>query len=315
MTSPVICCYDSGLMSTYEASVRTRNPEDSGFDLYVENDVCLVPDVPVFLTFGISLPWNQHITDSDYTILPRSSIGRTSIRMYDERIQHNMRGSNPYRVSVQVTSGFETAVRRGDRLFQLIRHDLVPFTPDLISPGKMFICCVPDDSDSWKNRYAAGLADNVALAVLPVFTQPGNIISLQPPALMLHTGLRYRLQNSRGKAVASYVVSETVTLANVCGVVDSGYRGEILVAVDTSNLYKPFATTSDAIALIIPGSPMLFTVEFVEGLDETQRGTGGFGSTGLATAAVGSTSPSTTGASVSKTPPTGAPETASADAT
>lgn len=71
-----------------------------------------------------------------------------------------------------------------------------------------------------------------------------------------------------------------VTVANAPGVVDSGYRGEIMVRLTTTSIAAYRAKRGDRIAqlLIVPiGRPVITVVDH---LDDTERGTGGFGSTG-----------------------------------
>ena len=68
-------------------------------------------------------------------------------------------------------------------------------------------------------------------------------------------------------------------LTNSVGVIDSGYRGEIMLKFsqnDSPNMYK----TGDRVGqlIIIPYPQVNF--EEVEDLDTTDRGQGGFGSTG-----------------------------------
>ena len=74
--------------------------------------------------------------------------------------------------------------------------------------------------------------------------------------------------------------SSGVRLANCVGVIDSDYRGEIKIKLQKDTEYSYFAINpGDRIAqgLIIPYP----RVEFVEGeLTGTERGAGGFGSTG-----------------------------------
>ena len=70
-------------------------------------------------------------------------------------------------------------------------------------------------------------------------------------------------------------------LANGVGVIDADYRGEIIVPIyhDTSGIYSVKAGERIAQLVVMPIlSPSLF--ERVATLDETERGAGGFGSTG-----------------------------------
>ena len=64
------------------------------------------------------------------------------------------------------------------------------------------------------------------------------------------------------------------------GVIDSDYRGEICVGL-INQLSEPYTIAPDeriAQMIIMPVS--LIPVEEAEELDETERGAGGFGSTG-----------------------------------
>lgn len=69
-------------------------------------------------------------------------------------------------------------------------------------------------------------------------------------------------------------------LANCVGVVDSDYRGEVIVALHNDTDRIQFVEPGERIAQLVI-MPYL-SVEFEESndLSETQRGTGGFGSTG-----------------------------------
>jgi len=69
-------------------------------------------------------------------------------------------------------------------------------------------------------------------------------------------------------------------LANAVGLIDAGYRGEIMAVVD--NIKKEDYTVEPGQRLFqlvaMDGSPIYF--ELVEKLSDTTRGGGGFGSTG-----------------------------------
>ena len=69
--------------------------------------------------------------------------------------------------------------------------------------------------------------------------------------------------------------------ANCVGVVDSDYRGEIIVALhnDSDNTQTIEARSRVAQMVIIPYEAV--DIEVVDELDDTERGSGGFGSTGI----------------------------------
>ena len=66
----------------------------------------------------------------------------------------------------------------------------------------------------------------------------------------------------------------------LAGVIDSSYRGEWKVVLhNTSNVYYHY-DINDRVAQAIPEKISTDQFEFVESLSETDRGSGGFGSTG-----------------------------------
>lgn len=73
-----------------------------------------------------------------------------------------------------------------------------------------------------------------------------------------------------------------VTLANSPGLIDSGYRGEIKLAMTNHGSYPLHVQHGDRIAqLLIVPAPVFQPVR-VDALSETERGEDGFGSTGVA---------------------------------
>ncbi len=71
-----------------------------------------------------------------------------------------------------------------------------------------------------------------------------------------------------------------VTCLNTPGTIDSDYRGEVKVIL--ANLGDaPFVVArGDRIAQLVPAPVQRATLDLVEMLDDTERGHGGFGSTG-----------------------------------
>ena len=69
--------------------------------------------------------------------------------------------------------------------------------------------------------------------------------------------------------------------ANKVGVIDSDYRGELMVALHNHGSVPQTVEPGDRVAqfLVMP----VITAQFIEvdSLDETERGAGGFGSTGV----------------------------------
>ena len=71
-----------------------------------------------------------------------------------------------------------------------------------------------------------------------------------------------------------------VAPANCVGVIDSDYRGEVLVGLQNSGGEDYTVKPGDRIAQLMITPVIQARVRLVDELDETQRGAGGFGSTG-----------------------------------
>lgn len=128
---------------------------------------------------------------------------------------------------------------------------------------------------TYGTEYSAG-ADLYAL--------PGEKITVPPgETVIVHTGIA--LQIPEGYAGLIYARSGIATKrglapANKVGVVDSDYRGEIMVSIHNHSKNTEVIDSGERVAQIVI-TPFL-KANFVEtsSLDDTKRSTGGFGSTG-----------------------------------
>lgn len=98
------------------------------------------------------------------------------------------------------------------------------------------------------------------------------------------TGLAFALPESSFAAIfarSGLATKQGLRPANCVGVCDSDYRGEYIVALHNDTDKEQTINPGDRIAqmILMPYIPMSF--EEVESLDETERGQGGFGSTGV----------------------------------
>lgn len=73
---------------------------------------------------------------------------------------------------------------------------------------------------------------------------------------------------------------EGIRLANCVGVIDSDYRGEIMVKLQSDHIVSTYPSPGDRIAQGIILKVPHIEFEEVEELSETQRGANGFGSSG-----------------------------------
>lgn len=73
-----------------------------------------------------------------------------------------------------------------------------------------------------------------------------------------------------------------LSIVNTPGTVDAGYRGELKVCLLNTDLREPIRITRGMrIAQLVVQQVELVEFAEVDDLDETQRGAGGYGSTGL----------------------------------
>lgn len=142
------------------------------------------------------------------------------------------------------------------------------------------------------------LSDN---AVLPQYATPGSAAMdlcacLDAPLVLpaAGTGELYCQMVPTGLAMAipeGYVglifarsglaSKHGIAPANCVGVIDSDYRGEIMVGLQNSGESDYTVQPGDRIAQLMITPVIQAQLCMVDDLDETQRGAGGFGSTGV----------------------------------
>jgi dUTP pyrophosphatase len=83
-------------------------------------------------------------------------------------------------------------------------------------------------------------------------------------------------------APRSSTYKKGLSLANNLGIIDSNYRGEIIGIFNKTNLFEKLPEIGDRIMQIIPAQQYWVTFKEVDNLEETTRGSGSFGSTGVA---------------------------------
>lgn len=102
--------------------------------------------------------------------------------------------------------------------------------------------------------------------------------------IKIGTGLAFALPDNTFAAIfarSGLATKQGLRPANCVGVCDSDYRGEYIVALHNDTDNEQVINPGDRIAqmILMPYIPMIF--KEVNNLDETERGAGGFGSTGV----------------------------------
>ena len=131
-------------------------------------------------------------------------------------------------------------------------------------------------------------------AVLPAYAHPGDAgmdvrsvddLEIAPGArALVHTGLVMMLPpgwEAQVRPRSGLALKHGVTVLNTPGTIDAGYRGE--VGVILANLGDaPFAVKKgDRIAQVVVAPVTTAAIEETDVVDDTDRGGGGFGSTGV----------------------------------
>lgn len=126
-----------------------------------------------------------------------------------------------------------------------------------------------------KTEGSAGY-DLCACVAAPFTLEPGEMA-------MFPTGLAAEIPQGTAGFIftrSGLGIKHGVAVSNGVGVIDSDYRGEIHVGLRNSSKYPYTIQPGERIAQLIILPVCLPQVREVEELSETQRGQGGFGSTG-----------------------------------
>lgn len=111
-----------------------------------------------------------------------------------------------------------------------------------------------------------------------------SYVDIQPHStMMIGTGLSFQLRSGFAGFIfarSGLATKKGLRPANCVGVCDSDYTGEYIVALhnDTDVVQRVYNGDRIAQLIVMPVCQVAF--DLVEELDETERGSGGFGSTG-----------------------------------
>lgn len=132
-----------------------------------------------------------------------------------------------------------------------------------------------------------------ALALPPIYATPGSacfdIHSVEQVDVSrgttrkIKTGLSFEIPEGHVMLLFSrsgHAAKHSMRLGNCVGVIDSDYRGEVCILMhnDGEDLYRVMPQERIAQAMILPLPAV--TLSRVDELSNTDRGSGGFGSTG-----------------------------------
>ncbi len=120
-------------------------------------------------------------------------------------------------------------------------------------------------------------ADLYADIAEPLTLQPGG-------RALVPTGIAIALPDAGYVAYvfarSGLAIRNGITLSNCVGVIDSDYRGEIKVGLVNQSTESYTLNPGDRFAQLVISPVVIPTMVECDNLDETDRGAGGFGSTG-----------------------------------
>lgn len=101
--------------------------------------------------------------------------------------------------------------------------------------------------------------------------------------VMVHTGLAMEIPEGYAGLIyarSGLACKRNLAPANKVGVVDSDYRGEFMIALHNHGTTSQTVEPKERIAQLVITPYIVGQFEVVDELDTTERGAGGFGSTG-----------------------------------
>ena len=158
----------------------------------------------------------------------------------------------------------------------------------------------------------------ITASVLPTYAHPGDagadlhaaeaLVLAPGERALVGTGVSIALPDGYAAFVvprSGLAVKHGITVVNAPGTVDAGYRGEIKVCLLNTDSSAAFPISiGDRIAQLIVSPVVRAQFIPVERLPGSQRGDGGFGSTGVAARATAQSTPQT----IAAAPPASAPQ-------
>ena len=111
-----------------------------------------------------------------------------------------------------------------------------------------------------------------------------NIILKPSEIKLVNTGIAIALERGYEAQIrprSGLALKNGITVLNTPGTIDSDYRGEICVILINHSKVDFVISRGMRIAQMVITKHEQATIKIVENLDETQRGSGGFGSTGV----------------------------------
>ena len=146
----------------------------------------------------------------------------------------------------------------------------------MTTPRVQFLRLRPDAIvPRYQTPDAAGMDLHAALD-RPMQVEPGAVVAVPTGlAMAIPRGFEGQVRPRSGLAR-----KHAITVANAPGTIDSDYRGEVMVLLINLGPQRFTIEPKDRVAQLVIAPVVQAEVEVVEQLSATERGAGGFGSTG-----------------------------------
>ena len=129
----------------------------------------------------------------------------------------------------------------------------------------------------YQSDHASGM-DVAAAVEEPLTLEPGDI-ALIPSGFAVALPPAYELQVRPRSGLA---IKHGITIVNAPGTIDADYRGEIKIGLVNLSRKQYTINRGDRIAQLILAPVCHARLKVVDSLEQTKRGAGGFGHTGVA---------------------------------
>ena len=130
---------DINIENMYKESESNESWQDSGVDIYFPSDIVCEPRKKTLIKMGVcAAVFNSEddpktSTSKPYFMFPRSSIGKTPLRMANSVGIIDLQYRGELCVQVDNISDEPYEVKRGQRLFQICSQDLEPFNKVVVT--------------------------------------------------------------------------------------------------------------------------------------------------------------------------------------
>lgn len=127
-------------------------------------------------------------------------------------------------------------------------------------------------------------SQNAAGLDLYAYIEEGDITVKPFTTVKIRTGIAVEIPDGHFGGVyarSGLATKQGLRPSNCVGVIDSDYRGEVMVALYNDSNKPRKVVNGDRIAQLIIQPYLYAAIDIVDELSETDRGDGGFGSTGV----------------------------------